>query len=144
VPLDFVICPRSETLAAKLQTKIHQKTKPLGALGQLESLALQIGLCQNTLTPSLNKPCIMIFAGDHGIVESGVSAYPQTVTTQMVTNFLTGGAAISVFARQHQLELLIVDAGVNADLASHPKLIDAKIGLYPSHTSRSRAGFAAI
>jgi nicotinate-nucleotide--dimethylbenzimidazole phosphoribosyltransferase len=128
VPLDFVICPRSETLAAKLQTKIHQKTKPLGALGQLESLALQIGLCQNTLTPSLNKPCIMIFAGDHGIVESGVSAYPQTVTAQMVTNFLTGGAAISVFARQHQLELLIVDAGVNADLASHPKLIDAKIG----------------
>jgi len=68
-------------------------------------------LCQNTLTPSLNKPCIIIFAGDHGIVESGVSAYPQTVTAQMVANFLSGGAAISVFARQHQLELLIVDAG---------------------------------
>jgi len=128
VPLDFVICPRSETLATTLQTKIDQKTKPLGALGQLESLALQIGLCQNTLTPSLNKPCIIVFAGDHGIVESGVSAYPQTVTAQMVANFLSGGAAISVFARQHQLELLIVDAGVNADLASHPGLIDAKIG----------------
>jgi nicotinate-nucleotide--dimethylbenzimidazole phosphoribosyltransferase len=128
VPLDFVICPRSETLRPLLQTKIDQKTKPLGALGQLESLALQIGLCQNTLTPSLNKPCIIIFAGDHGIVESGVSAYPQTVTAQMVTNFLSGGAAISVFARQHQLELLIVDAGVNADLDSHPRLIDAKIG----------------
>jgi nicotinate-nucleotide--dimethylbenzimidazole phosphoribosyltransferase len=128
VPLDFVICPRSEILAAALQTKIDQKTKPLGALGQLESLALQIGLCQNTLTPSLNNPCIIIFAGDHGIAESGVSAYPQTVTAQMVANFLSGGAAISVFARQHQLELLIVDAGVNADLASHPGLIDAKIG----------------
>ena len=128
MPLDFVICPRSETLAAALQTKIDQKTKPLGSLGQLESLALQIGLCQNTLTPSLNKPCIIIFAGDHGIVESGVSAYPQTVTAQMVANFLAGGAAISVFARQHQLELLIVDAGVNADLASHPRLIDVKIG----------------
>jgi nicotinate-nucleotide--dimethylbenzimidazole phosphoribosyltransferase len=128
VPLDFVISPRSETLSSLLQTKIDQKTKPLGALGQLESLALQIGLCQNTLTPSLNKPCIIIFAGDHGIVESGVSAYPQTVTAQMVANFLSGGAAISVFARQHQLELLIVDAGVNADLASHPSLIDAKIG----------------
>ena len=127
MPLDFVIAPRSETLSLLLQTKIDQKTKPLGALGQLESLALQIGLCQNTLTPSLNKPCIMIFAGDHGIVESGVSAYPQTVTAQMVANFLSGGAAISVLARQHQLELLIVDAGVNADLESHPKLIDAKM-----------------
>jgi len=128
VPLDFVIFPRSEKLATTIQTKIDQKTKPLGSLGQLESLALQIGLCQNTLTPRLNKPCIIIFAGDHGIVESGVSAYPQTVTAQMVANFLSGGAAISVFARQHQLKLLIVDAGVNADLASHPGLIDAKIG----------------
>ncbi len=128
MPLDFVICPRSETLAPTLQAKIDQKTKPLGALGQLESLALQIGLCQNTLTPSLNNPCIIVFAGDHGIVASGVSAYPQTVTAQMVANFLSEGAAISVFARQHKLELLIVDAGVNADLSSHPRLIDAKIG----------------
>jgi nicotinate-nucleotide--dimethylbenzimidazole phosphoribosyltransferase len=128
VPLDFIIRPRSKTLYSSLQTKIDQKTKPLGSLGQLESLALQIGLCQNTPTPCLNKPCIIIFAGDHGIVESGVSAYPQTVTAQMVANFLSGGAAISVFARQHQLELLIVDAGVNADLYSHHGLIDAKIG----------------
>ncbi len=128
MPLDFVISPRSKTLAIALQTKIDQKTKPLGSLGQLESLALQIGLIQGSLNPSLNKPCILIFAGDHGIVESGVSAYPQTVTAQMVANFLTGGAAISVFAWQHQLELLIVDSGVNADLAGHPRLINAKIG----------------
>jgi len=127
VPLNFVIPPLSSTLRSALQTKIDQKTKPLGSLGQLESLALQVGLCQNSLTPSLNKPCVLIFAGDHGIVESGVSAYPQTVTAQMVANFLDGGAAISVFARQHDIELLIVDAGVNADLSSHPKLVDAKI-----------------
>jgi len=127
VPLNFVIPPLSSTLRSALQTKIDQKTKPLGSLGQLESLALQVGLCQNSLTPSLNKPCVLIFAGDHGIVESGVSAYPQTVTAQMVANFLGGGAAISVFARQHDIELLIVDAGVNADLSSHPKLVDAKI-----------------
>jgi len=127
VPLNFVIPPLSSTLSTALQAKIDQKTKPLGSLGQLESLALQIGLCQNSLTPRLNKPCILIFAGDHGIVEAGVSAYPQTVTAQMIANFLAGGAAISVFARQHDIELLIVDAGVNADLNSHPKLIDAKI-----------------
>lgn len=126
--LNFVIPPLKSTLSAALQSKIDQKTKPLGSLGQLESLALQIGLTQNSLTPSLNKPCIVVFAGDHGIVEAGVSAYPQTVTAQMVANFLAGAAAISVFARQHDIELLIVDAGVNADLNSHPKLIDAKIG----------------
>ncbi len=128
MPLNFVIPPLSSTLNTALQNKIDQKTKPLGSLGHLESLALQIGRCQNSLNPSLNKPCILIFAGDHGIVETGVSAYPQTVTAQMVANFLAGGAAISVFARQHGIDLLIVDAGVNADLDSHPKLIAAKIG----------------
>ena len=128
MPLNFVISAPSENLSLLLQAKIDQKTKPLGALGQLEALALQIALCQNTLTPHLNKPTILIFAGDHGIVDAGVSAYPQIVTAQMIVNFLSCGAAISVFARQHQLELLIVDAGVNADLPNHPKLIDAKIG----------------
>ena len=128
MPLNFVIPPRPSTLTNALQNKIDQKTKPLGSLGQLEALALQIGLCQNSLNPSLNKPCILIFAGDHGIVEAGVSAYPQTVTAQMVANFLSGGAAISVFAKQHDIELLIVDAGVNAELNSQPKLIKAKIG----------------
>jgi nicotinate-nucleotide--dimethylbenzimidazole phosphoribosyltransferase len=127
VPLDFVIAPLDTTLKSALQTKINQKTKPLGALGQLETLALQIGLCQNSLTPCLIKPSILIFAGDHGIVAAGVSAYPQTVTAQMVANFLAGGAAISVFAKQHGLKLLVVDAGVNADLLPHPQLINAKI-----------------
>jgi nicotinate-nucleotide--dimethylbenzimidazole phosphoribosyltransferase len=127
VPLNFVIPPITSPLSSDLQRKIDQKTKPLGSLGQLESLALQVGLCQNSLTPSLNKPCILIFAGDHGIVEAGVSAYPQTVTAQMVANFLAGGAAINVFAKQHGIELLIVDAGVNTDLKSHARLIDAKI-----------------
>jgi len=128
MPLNFVIPSLASTLSAALQTKIDQKTKPRGSLGQLESLALHIGRVQNSLTPQLNQPCILIFAGDHGIVEAGVSAYPQTVTAQMIANFLAGGAAISVFARQHNIDLLVVDAGVNADLNSHPKLIDAKIG----------------
>ncbi|MEQ1635813.1 MAG: nicotinate-nucleotide--dimethylbenzimidazole phosphoribosyltransferase [Methylococcales bacterium] len=132
MPLDFIISPLSSALKSALQSKIDQKTKPLGALGQLEVLALQIGLCQNTLTPCLNKPSILVFAGDHGIAEAGVSAYPQSVTAQMVANFLAGGAAINVFARQHHLDLQIVDAGVKTDLASHPKLINAKIG-YGTH-----------
>jgi len=127
VPLDFAISPLATTLKSTLHTKIDQKTKPLGALGQLETLALQIGLCQNSLTPHLTKPSILIFAGDHGVVAAGVSAYPQSVTAQMVANFLTGGAAISVFAKQHAVNLLVVDAGVNADLAAHPQLINAKI-----------------
>lgn len=125
--LSFNIKSVPDTLKASLQNKIDQKTKPLGSLGQLESLALKIGLIQNSLTPDLHKPALMVFAGDHGIVESGVSAYPQSVTAQMVGNFLSGGAAVNVFARQSQLELYIVDAGVNADLGAHPKLIDKKI-----------------
>ncbi|MDD1611294.1 MAG: nicotinate-nucleotide--dimethylbenzimidazole phosphoribosyltransferase, partial [Methylococcaceae bacterium] len=129
MPLDFVISPLDTTLKIALQIKIEQKTKPLGALGQLETLALHIGLCQNSLTPCLTKPSILIFAGDHGVVAAGVSAYPQTVTAQMVANFLAGGAAISVFAKQHGLKLIVVDAGVNADLDPHPQLHHAKIGM---------------
>jgi len=127
VPLDFTIKPLPLALATALQQKIDQKTKPLGALGQLEAVALQIGLIQNTLAPTLNHPHIIVFAGDHGLVEAGVSAYPQTVTAQMVANFLAGGAAINVFARQHGIKLLIADAGVNADLSAHSGLIHAKI-----------------
>ena len=125
--IDFDIPALSDELAPLLQAKIDQKTKPLGALGRLETLALQIGLMQNTLTPRLDKTSVFIFAGDHGITESGVSAYPSAVTAQMVANFLSGGAAISVFAKQHDLDLWIVDAGVNADLAPHPRLLSEKI-----------------
>jgi nicotinate-nucleotide--dimethylbenzimidazole phosphoribosyltransferase len=128
VPPVFDIRPLSKALAPALQAKIDQKTKPLGALGQLEALALQIGLIQNSLSPDLEKPCIIVFAGDHGVAAAGVSAYPQAVTAQMVANFAAGGAAINVFARQHQIDLLIVDAGVNADLSAIPGLIHASIG----------------
>lgn len=126
--IDFTIPPLSTYLQLELETIINQKTKPLGALGYLETLALQLGLCQNTLNPQLTKPCLLVFAADHGVAEAGVSAYPQTVTAQMVLNFLSGGAAINVFARQHQLDLLIIDAGVKSDLPSHPDLINVKVG----------------
>ena len=114
-------------LKTTLQEKINQKTKPLGALGQLESLALQIGLLQESLNPKLEQPHILLFAGDHGIAQIGVSAYPQAVTHQMVLNFLNQGAAINVFAKQAKMNLSIIDAGVNFDFPKHPKLIDQKI-----------------
>lgn len=126
--MTFNITQPNQALKVELLHKINQKTKPLGALGLLEPIALQIGLIQNTLMPQLTKPALLVFAGDHGVVESGVSPYPQAVTAQMVLNFLRGGAAINVFARQHNMQLRVVDAGVNHSFESHPGLTDAKVG----------------
>ncbi|MDE2598698.1 MAG: nicotinate-nucleotide--dimethylbenzimidazole phosphoribosyltransferase [Rhodocyclaceae bacterium] len=115
------------TLAAELQAKIDNKTKPLGALGQLEALALQLGLIQQTLRPQLKNPRILVCAGDHGAAKAGLSAYPQDVTWQMVQNFLAGGAAINVLARQAGMQLVVADAGVNHDFDVCNGLLDAKV-----------------
>ena len=127
-PLLPVIEPTANTaLQRALQHKIAHKTKPPGALGRLESLALQLGLIQRSETPALLQPQILVFAADHGIAAEGVSAYPQTVTVQMVGNMLAGGAAVNVFARLHGFALQVIDAGVAADLATHPKLLARKV-----------------
>jgi nicotinate-nucleotide--dimethylbenzimidazole phosphoribosyltransferase len=121
------IPPVNETVRAAACRRLDVLTKPLGALGRLEPLAAQIGAIQGTLEVRIAQPACIVFAADHGISQSGVSAYPREVTTQMVANFLQGGAAISVLAKLNGIELWIVDSGVAGDCGAHPRLIDAKI-----------------
>ena len=121
-------------LSQALQHTLDHKTKPLGSLGVLESLARQLGEILGTESPALQQPLLVVFAGDHGLAARGVSAYPSDVTWQMVENFLAGGAAVSVLARQHGIALTVVDCGVAHDFvpraagdAAQPRLLLRKI-----------------
>src|SRR5450830_311798 len=109
---DFVIpaiVPTEDlSLSAALAAAINNKTKPPGSLGLLEVVAAQIGLIQGSILPQLSAPEILIFAGDHGVVAEQISAFPQSVTWQMVFNFLQKGAAINVFAAQNHCALKII------------------------------------
>ena len=102
-------------LHSALQAAMDNKTKPLGSLGRLEALAVQIGEILGTDKPVLTHPQMVVFAADHGLTAQGISAFPSDVSWQMVENFLAGGAAVSVLARQHGLALTVVDCGVNRD-----------------------------
>lgn len=138
----FSVRPVNRLFEEELQQKIDSKTKPLGSLGVLEDLVLQIGLVQQTLEPTLNRPSVMVFAGDHGIVAEKVSPYPQEVTQQMVINFLEGGAAINAFTRQHGLDLWVVNSGVSASELSdisHPRCLQCRVGPGTKNFAREAA-----
>ena len=135
-------------LAAAIRAAIDGKTKPLGALGRIEALAAQIAAFQGTTEPRAETCTLTIFAGDHGIAEDGVSAYPQAVTRQMVLNFLAGGAASNVFAATLGIPVMVVDAGVAGLPLAHPGLVSRRAGpgtanfrLQPAMTA-AEAGFA--
>lgn len=114
-------------LEAQLRRAIDTKTKPLGSLGVVEDLALQIGLLQGTLQPQMDACLLCVFVADHGVAANGVSAFPQAVTQQMLANLVAGGAASTVFAKTVGVEALVVDAGVAAPASDHPNILNRRI-----------------
>lgn len=121
------VAPIDPSRAEALRAQLDAKAKPLGALGRIEDLAVRLGLIAAGPPPSFDRALLLVFAGDHGMNAEGVSAYPSAVTQAMVATFLAGKASANAFARAVGAELRVVDAGVDADLAPHTQLLDAKI-----------------
>lgn len=121
------LAPLDAGAMAAARTRQAQLTKPAGALGRLEALSIQLAGITGRLDPALHRRRIIVCAADHGVTVEGVSAFPAEVTPQMVLNFLRGGAAINVLARQMGAAVTVVDLGVAAELPPHPDLVSAKI-----------------
>lgn len=121
------IAPRDAAAEAAARARQDTLTKPPGSLGRLEDLSVMLAGIFGDPTPQIRRKSVILAAGDHGVVAEGVSAYPQEVTPQMVANFLNGGAAINVLSRHAGAEIVILDAGVAADLAPHPLLRSVKV-----------------
>lgn len=121
------------------QEKLDNKTKPVGSLGVLESVAAQLAAIQGSLSPRVDLKRMLIFAASHGVAAEGISAYPAEVTGQMVLNFLTGGAAINVLARHGNMQLYVIDVGVDADL---PEDVRNVRSFFNKRVSRGTRNFA--
>ena len=130
------------TLTHALQHKLNNKTKPLGSLGRIESLGLQIGQILGTASPRLDAPQMVVFAGDHGLTVRGISAFPSDVTWQMVENFLAGGAAVSVLAKQNGIALTVVDCGVKHDFLAGLPAGSVRAGLQVRKATGAEQGTA--
>lgn len=114
-------------LREALQNKIDNLNKPKGSMGRLEELALQIGLLQQTLSPTLQHPCHLLLGADHGIEREGVSVSPRCITWQQMINFTRGGGGVNLFCRQHHFDLSIIDVGVDYDLSPYPGIECCKV-----------------
>ena len=125
-------------LRQALQEKIDNLNKPKGSLGRLEELAFQIGMIQQTLSPSLSHPVHLLFGADHGIEREGVSVSPRCITWQQMVNFTRGGGGVNMFCRQHGFDLHLIDVGVDADLSAYPQILNRKIT--PHGTANFRYG----
>ena len=123
----FDIQAPDTTLLPAIREKIDNLNKPKGSLGQLETLAEQICLVQQTLSPTLQHPCHLLMGGDHGIEREGVSVSPREVTWQQMINFTHGGGGVNLFCRQHGFDLHLIDMGVDYDLSATPGIIDCKV-----------------
>lgn len=121
------IKPVNPEMLQQAQTRLDNKTKPPGSLGRLEEFARRMAAISGGFEPDTAKKVIFTFAGDHGIVEEGVSLYPSEVTRQMVFNFLNGGAGVNVLARHSGAEVRVVDVGVDFDFGDTPGMIHAKV-----------------
>ena len=114
-------------VGAEVQRRLDEKTKPRGSLGGLERLAVRIASIQRTAEPSLGTPVVVVCAADHGVAAEGVSAFPSSVTAQMVANYAAGGAAVSVLARRAGAQLVVVDCGVAEPLPVQG-VLDRRLG----------------
>ena len=125
---DAPIAAPDPAVKAAARERQTQLTKPLGSLGRLEELGIALAAMQGTQQPRMDKPWITVFAGDHGVVAEGVSAFPQVVTAEMVRNFARGGAAISVLAREWDARLEVINVGTAQPLEELPGVVEARVG----------------
>jgi len=133
------IPPADASAGECAQRRLDELTKPVGSLGRLEDLARRLAEIAGVCPPTVSHPVIFTLAADHGVVAEGVSAYPQIVTTQMVENFLRGGAAINVLARHAGARVVVADLGIAVPLPPHPALRTCRIGAGTRNISREPA-----
>jgi nicotinate-nucleotide--dimethylbenzimidazole phosphoribosyltransferase len=134
-----LVPPLNQELEATMRARIDGKAKPLGSLGRIEDLAVRLGMIAHPTAPKVDKAVLLVFAGDHGLTEEGVSQYPSAVTVAMVKTYLAGRASANAFAAAGDVEIRVVDAGVAAELPAHPNLIDAKIRMGTANAAREPA-----